>query len=340
MKDQICLVPKLSGLGGMVSFQAKFIQGLESHQIPYTYDLSHPENTVILVIGGTRQLGKLLRAKQNGVRVFQRLNGMNWMHRLEKTPLRLALKAEVNNLTLAAIRRVIADGIIYQSNFSHNWWDQVYGKAKAITTVAYNGIDLEQYTPQGTGTPPVEHYRILLVEGHLTGSYARGVETAVRLVKTVQPKLSKRLELMVVGQASERLIAEINTNSDVWVTWQGVLPQRDIPAIDRSAHLLFSTDLNAACPNSVIEALACGTPVLAYDTGALNELVQEGAGQVVPYGADHWQLEEPQIPPLAEACIEIIKNNPSYRVNARQRAESLFSLDEMVQNYLDAMGVG
>ena len=51
-------------------------------------------------------------------------------------------------------------------------------------------------------------------------------------------------------------------------------PRERIPELDRSAHLLYSADLNAACPKSVIEALACGLPVVAFDTGALPELVQ------------------------------------------------------------------
>ncbi len=340
MKKQICLVPKLSGLGGMVSFQAKFIQGLTARKIPYTFDLSHPENTAVLVIGGTRQLLKLRRAKQHGVRIFQRLNGMNWMHRVEKTPLRLTFKAELNNLTLAFIRRFLADGIIYQSNFSRTWWNRVYKKAKVPTTFVYNGVDLNQYSPEGAGAPPSDHYRILLVEGHLTDGYARGVETAVRLVQTIQPRLDKPVELMVVGEVSENLMSRINAESDSWVTWRGILPRVEIPTIDRSAHLLFSTDINAACPNSVIEALACGLPVLAYDTGALGELVQGGAGQIVPYGADYWRLEKPQITPLADACLEILNNNRSYRVNARKQAESAFSLEQMVEKYLEAMGVG
>jgi len=340
MKDQICLAPKLSGLGGMVSFQAKFIQGLADRQIPYTFDLSHPKNTAILVIGGTRHLLKLWRAKQRGVRIYQRLNGMNWMHRVEKTPLRLAIKAEANNLTLAFIRRTLANGIIYQSRFSQNWWNQVYGEPGIPSEIVYNGVDLDRFTPEGDGAPPDDHFRILLVEGHLTGSYARNVETAVRLVQSLQPKTDKPIELMVVGEASEDLRSRINAEGNMWVTWPGVVPRLEIPAIDRSAHLLFSTDLNAACPNSVIEALACGTPVLAYDTGALTELVQEVTGQVVPYGADHWQLEEPQIEPLAAACLEILQDNPSYRKNARKWAETTFSLDRMMKGYLDAMGVG
>jgi len=340
MKDQVCLIPRVSGLGGMVSFQAKLIHGLAERQIPYTFDLSHPDNTAVLVIGGTRHLFQLWRAKQRGLRIFQRLNGMNWMHRVEKTPLRLAIKAEMNNRTLAFIRRFLADGIIYQSRFSQTWWERVFGMPDLPTHIVYNGVDLSQYSPEGEGAPPEDHYRILLVEGHLTGSYARGVETAVKLVQSLQPKVKKTVELMVVGEVSEHLIARFNAVDDLWVTWQGVIPREKIPRIDRSAHLLFSTDINAACPNSVIEAMACGLPVLAYDTGALGELVQEGAGKVVPYGADHWQLEEPQISPLVNAAQEILENNPEYRENARLRAESLFSLGRMVDKYLDAMEVG
>jgi glycosyltransferase involved in cell wall biosynthesis len=120
----------------------------------------------------------------------------------------------------------------------------------------------------------------------------------------------------------------------------GIRPQDEIPTIVRSAHLLFSVDINAACPNSVIEALACGLPVLAYDTGGLSELVKDGAGRVVPYGSDHWQLEAPQIEPLADACLDILQNNPTYREKARQRAETALSLDQMVEKYLGAMEVG
>ena len=143
---------------------------------------------------------------------------------------------------------------------------------------------------------------------------------------------------MVVGEVSDAVKARAHAFApDLWITWRGIVPREAIPAIDRSAHLLFSTDINAACPNSVIEALACGLPVLAYDTGALSELVQNGAGCVVPYGTDHWQLEDPIIPPLARAAAEILNNNPGYRIRALERAQSTFSLDKMVDSYLDVL---
>lgn len=340
MKQQICLVPKLQGLGGMVSFQAKFINGLTARKIPYTFDLTDPGNTAVLVIGGTRHLWKLWLAKRRGARIVQRLNGMNWLHKVEKTPLRAALRAEINNQVLAFIRRSMAGEIIYQSKFSQDWWDRVFGKQSIPTRVAYNGVDLDIYSPAGPERPPEDHFRILLVEGHLSGAYARGLETAVKLAQELKESDAIPIELMVVGDVPDAMKARAHEMAPgLWITWKGIVPRASIPTIDRSAHVLYSADLNAACPNSVIEALACGLPVVAYDTGALSELVQDGAGEVVPYGADYWQLEDPVIPPLASACADILHNNPSYRQRARSRAENAFGLEPMVDAYLQALEV-
>jgi glycosyltransferase involved in cell wall biosynthesis len=340
MKGQICLVPRLTELGGMVSFQVKLIQGLRDRNIPTTFDLDHPDNQAILVIGGTRNLWGLWRAKHRGVRIVQRLNGMNWLHKVEKTPLPITLRSEINNAILAFIRRSLADHIVYQSRFSRDWWNRVYGNPSKSNQVTYNGVDLKTYSSQGAQQPPNDHYRILLVEGHMTGGYARGLETAIRMAQTIKEERLLNVELMVVGDVNDDL--KVRTQSlapDLWITWRGVVPLNSIPDIDRSAHVLFSADLNAACPNSVIEALACGLPVLAYDTGALSELVQDGAGEVVPYGADHWQLEDPSVPPLVQACAKILQDNSAYRQSARARAEAVFSLDDMVEAYLKALVV-
>lgn len=338
MKNQICLVPKLIGLGGTASFQARLINGLNLRGIPHTFNMTSPENTAILVIGGTRQLWKLWRAKRRGVRVVQRLNGINWMHRVQKTPIRFFLRSEINNHLIAFIRRFLADHIVYQSEFCCKWWNDRFGERPISHQITYNGVDLTQYSCVGSESPPKNHYRILLVEGRLVGVYALGLHTAIKLSETLRTAHQLKVELMVVGEVNDELKAQAHTLApDLWITWGGVVPREAIPAINRSAHVLFSADLNAACPNSVIEALACGLPVLAYDTGALAELVQDGAGEVVPYGANHWYLEDPLIPPLAEACVRILQDNFTYRLRARARAEAAFGLDQMVTGYLDAL---
>lgn len=105
--------------------------------------------------------------------------------------------------------------------------------------------------------------------------------------------------------------------------------------IDRSAHIYFSAEVNPPCPNAVIEALACGIPVLGFDTGSLSELVPPAAGKTVPYGADVWKLESPDISSLTEAALEILTNLPQYQQSARQHAEENLGLDLMVEKYLN-----
>lgn len=146
---------------------------------------------------------------------------------------------------------------------------------------------------------------------------------------------------MVVGrvapQVQRRYGARWTGLERLRITWAGLQSGERIPEIDRSAHLLFSSDLNAACPNSVIEALACGLPVLSFATGALPELVTGDAGRVVPYGGDPWRLDQPDIPTLAEAALEILRDQERFRHAARLHAEAAFSLEGMVDAYLAAL---
>ena len=128
MTTLIGLVPRLAGLGGMVSFQSRLIHQLEQRSIAWTFELDDPGITSILVIGGTRQLLSLWQARRRGVRIVQRLNGMNWLHKVEPTRMRAALRAELNNRLLNFIRNHLADDIVYQSEFSRHWWEQVFGQ--------------------------------------------------------------------------------------------------------------------------------------------------------------------------------------------------------------------
>ena len=105
----------------------------------------------------------------------------------------------------------------------------------------------------------------------------------------------------------------------------------------RGADLLFSADLNAACPNSVIEALACGLPVLSFDTGSLKELVIGDSGRVVPYGGNPWNIEPPDVQSLADAAVEILRDQPRFRKSAREQAEKNLGLDKMVDAYLKVL---
>jgi glycosyltransferase involved in cell wall biosynthesis len=345
---KICLVPKVSGVGGMVSFRGRFASGVDSRGYKVIDRISSRNSPcdTILVIGGTRDIPALRLAKVRGIRIVQRLNGMNWLHRKLKTGVKHYLRAEYGNLVLRLIRSTIADHIVYQSEFAKGWWERTHGLAPVPSSVVYNGVDLNIYSPgMETGNQdfkmPEDRYRILIVEGSLLGGYEMGVDTAVGLVETLNEtfshELGKPVELMIAGRVSEKVKSNWSRSTEIPITWAGLVSPDKIPALDASAHLLFSSDINAACPNSVIEALACGVPVLAFNTGALPEMVSSDSGKVIPYGGNPWKLEKPDIQALSRGGVEILKNQVKYRAGARERAESTFGLTGMVDGYLDAL---
>ena len=332
----ICILPRKLGLGGPASFQARLIEEFRRNRIDVVFDPADPAVSAILVIGGTKSLGDLKRAKRRGVRIVQRLNGMNWVHRQKFTGIKHFLRAEVNNWILSTIRSHYADRIIYQSQFSQEWWHRVYGKVDAPGTVIYNGVNLEDFSPLGQNDMPMDHYRILMVEGHMGGGYEGGLLTAVEATKLLNQRMDRPCELMVVGDVPAKLQSQF-TNCEGLILWQGVVKRGDVPQIDRSAHVLFSADVNAACPNSVIEALACGLPVVGYDTGSLPELLSDDAGVVAPYGSDVWKLGKPNLHALVDAAQTILRKRAEFSLAARKKAETCFDISEISKQYIQVL---
>lgn len=336
---RIGIIPKVSGVGGMVSFQAKLIHGLNARGIQHSFELDSALDS-LLVIGGTRHFGELRQARQRNIPVVQRLDGINWLHRRMRTGPLHWLRSERGNRVLAHIRNQLATHIVYQSQFVQEWWQRQFGAGPEYSII-HNGVDLATFTPKGQETLPASHFRILVVEGSLRGGYELGLESALQLTQTLEREHRLDVELCVAGMVSEVQRMRFAGRTQRPIHWLGVVANDKVPALNRAAHLLYSTDINAACPNSVIEALACGLPVLAYDTGALKELVPVSAGRLVPYGGDPWQLDTPDAPALAAAAAEMLTapaaQQTTMRQAARAHAEAHLSLDQMVDAYLEAL---
>ena len=81
-------------------------------------------------------------------------------------------------------------------------------------------------------------------------------------------------------------------------------------------------------PTTNIEALACGTPVITYNTGGSPEAIDDKTGLVVEYG---------NINALAEGIKQLCNDADidKKRLLCRQRAEVLFNKDNRYQQYLD-----
>ena len=330
----ICIVPRVDGPGGVTSFRLKFEQGLRARGVDVSNDSSEPADA-LLVLAGTRHLLELRNARRRGIRIVQRLDGINWIHRIHWAGLRYTVRAIYGNRNLSFIRGRLADHVIYQSQFIKHWWEDWYRSARVPSSVILNAADLSRYTPNGLHERPSGHYRLLVVEGSLAGGLSYGLFNAASLASELSRKF--KVELMIVGHVDARTKHRMKDQSRFRLQFMDTVPREHVPWLMRSAHLLFSAEVNPPCPNSVIEALSCGLPVIGFDTGSLSELVQGDAGRLVPYGANPWKLEPPDIPALAAAAAEVLDDQQRFRASARERAENVFDVENMVDEYLKVL---
>lgn len=330
----ICLLPQIQALAGPASFSARFKAGMAQRGVEVHHDPQRSDTRAILIIAGTRHIQPILQARRRGVRVVQRLNGINWIHRHRKTGWRHFIRAEAGNLLLAFTRRFLADFVVYQSHFAQHWWEQTFGKTPVENTVIWNGVDLAEFSPHGQEIPPLNRVRVQVVEGHLKGGFEIGLEIAAGFGTALQQRVNLPVEVVITGEVNQAYASRVlETCPNLRIRLTGVVAPQHIPALNRQAHVFLSTDLHAACPNSVIEALACGTPVAAFATGALPELVVGDSGRVVDYGTDPWKAELPDFDRLAEATQEMLDEQTRFRSAARRLAEIHFDLKKMCGEY-------
>ena len=81
-------------------------------------------------------------------------------------------------------------------------------------------------------------------------------------------------------------------------------------------------------PTTNIEALACGTPVITYNTGGSIEAVDENTGRIVEQG---------DIDGLVKCIVEICndKNKETTRKLCRERAVALYNKDDRFMEYMN-----
>lgn len=105
----------------------------------------------------------------------------------------------------------------------------------------------------------------------------------------------------------------------------------DVPSLLRGASFLVHTSESEGCPNVVMEAMACGLPVVAMDAGDISSLIDDGRTGFVIRQDDEIGLVN---------RIVQLSNDASLRRSmgraARVKAEREFGLDRLMRQTLDA----
>ena len=151
-----------------------------------------------------------------------------------------------------------------------------------------HGVDLQRFRPQPpTSIPPAASLRLLAV-GRLVEK--KGLH--ILLAAVARLKFPFRLRIVGEGPERDHLSHMITANGLTGrVTLHGGMTHAELPAAYREAHVVVVPSVQDqsgdrdGLPNVVLEAMACGRPVVASDISAIGDAVAHGeTGILVPPG--------------------------------------------------------
>jgi sugar transferase (PEP-CTERM/EpsH1 system associated) len=172
------------------------------------------------------------------------------------------------------------------------WLQEVVGVPPARIRQIYNGVDLEAFHPLPGLRPPLAPAGFLPDEPLVIGTVGRlaAVKDQGTLVRafarliTDRPGLRLRARLVIAGDGPERprvaeAVRQEGIGDLVWLAGE----RQDVPQVMGLLDLFVLPSLGEGISNTILEAQACGLPVVATRVGGNPELVQDGkSGLLVP----------------------------------------------------------
>ena len=171
------------------------------------------------------------------------------------------------------------------------------GQVPAPISVIPNGVDTEAFRPDPTIEPDPA---TIVISGKM--SYHANISMVMHLYENIMPHVWAKREdarLMVVGKDPTKEIQALASHPNVIVT--GTVPEIR-PFLCQATVAVTPITYGAGIQNKVLEAMACGTPVVTTSKAV-------SAIDITP-GRDLLVADEPES--FANAILELI-NDQSYR---------------------------
>lgn len=218
-----------------------------------------------------------------------------------------------------------ADHVFWQSAFCKRFADQHLGPREGAGEILFNAVDTTRFSPAHRPDRPVTFLVAGKIEHHL---YNRVGDAVMALAALRKGGIAARL--VVAGslddESARRAEADIaRFGLDTEVDLLGPYTQAQAPDVYRRGDVYLMTKPNDPCPNTVLEAMACGLPVVHSATGGVPELagetgwplkVEESTQKMV------WPLAGPLTDAMAAAAVRFAEKGEA----ARERARAQFDI--------------
>jgi len=229
----------------------------------------------------------------------------------------------VRNLTLVTPSRWLADCARDSALFN-----------KTRVDVIANGINHTLFKPRDRtavreilGLPQDKHL-VLFGAVNATSDRRKGfhlLEEALKYVSSGQNATD--VELVVFGGSTEK--KEINEHGLVCHYLGQFNDELSLSLVYSSADVFVAPSLQDNLPNTVLESMACGTPVIAFNIGGMPDMIEH---QKNGFLAHAYEARE-----LAEGIQWVVSDADRWRwlsESARSKVETSFTLKVQASNYL------
>lgn len=152
----------------------------------------------------------------------------------------------------------------------------------AAVTVLSNGVDLDYFFPVDEPRRP----DTLVFSGKM--SYHANESAVIQLVGEIMPRVwaaRPQTQLIVVGKDPSAKLRRLLAAEPSRITVTGTVPDLR-PFLRHASVAVVPLVYGAGCQNKVLEAMACGTPVVATSRAVSALKVQRGRDVLVADGAD------------------------------------------------------
>ena len=141
--------------------------------------------------------------------------------------------------------------------------------------IIHNGVDLEVFKPTESdfGTRYALEGKYIVLGVAFGWGERKGLDVFIELAK----RLDERYQIVLVG-TNEQVDKELPTKI---ISIHRTNDQAELAKIYTAADVFVNPTREETFPTTHMESLACGTPVVAFDTGGCAEMLDEACGCVV-----------------------------------------------------------
>jgi glycosyltransferase involved in cell wall biosynthesis len=189
----------------------------------------------------------------------------------------------------------------------------------AIDTVVFAPIDRDTALTE-LGLDVDKKY--LLFAAAKVSSSLKGFDfllEALRILCSLRPDQAQSLELLVIGGGDRSLIESVPLKAHYLGYISG---EANLARVYSAASVYVTPSLEDNLPNTVMEAMACGTPVVGFDTGGIPEMIDHQTnGFVATYKSSA---------SLAEGIDWVLRHDTGGKLSMNAREKVLSEYDEQV----------